>query len=445
MRSRMTLSGLALLGVAVAVGGAALVANPESANAAKKRPAADLIRIHVLNVGQGDCTVIEGPADEAGNRKVLVVDVGESPMKGNESKHVLEPYLRNKLDDGPPTRLVAEIDYFIPTHYHHDHMGGIRGEEGTGLYYLAEALGVKIGMILDTGVDYDAGGQGDRQYRTWVQEKQPVREKLRFDQQGKGRQIDLGEGVWVEVLAVAAEVEGRGRVVKDKWIASTSQNDFSIAIVVHYGKFDFWVAGDMSGYLHESWGAWYHPIESALFPHLRPLEVYRVNHHGSQWSSNYPFLQRIKPTVALISSGKGHHHPNEYTVRRLLGWEDYWSGRPMGSDIFQTKNDDGFMFEGPHEHTGRTQNVADGHIVVESDGRDVFTLSIPDQEPFVFPLQDHPAFTEPPASVRYARDKDLNVGAEGDGEYYYSMDDAEDVETGRVNAPRRDDPDGGGD
>ena len=36
-------------------------------------------------------------------------------------------------------------------------------------------------------------------------------------------------------------------------------------------------------------------------------------------------------------------------------------------------------------------------------------------------------------------------GAEGDGEYYRAMDDADDAETGRVVVPRGNDPDGGGD
>ena len=38
--------------------------------AKKDRPAADLVRIHILDVGQGDGTIIEGPRDEAGDRKV---------------------------------------------------------------------------------------------------------------------------------------------------------------------------------------------------------------------------------------------------------------------------------------------------------------------------------------------------------------------------------------
>ena len=45
---------------------------------------------------------------------------------------VVEPYLRTKLDDGPKGRPVVKVDYFIPTHYHHDHMGGDDGHGGMG-------------------------------------------------------------------------------------------------------------------------------------------------------------------------------------------------------------------------------------------------------------------------------------------------------------------------
>ena len=410
-------------------------------------PDAATVRIHVLNVGQGDATIIEGPRDANGDRKILVYDAGESGKLGNEAKHVMEPYLRREVDDGPPGRPVLNIDYLVPSHYHKDHTGSAKGDEGTGLFYLWDALNIRIGKILDTGIDYDASGTGDTTYREWTRERGVDREKLSFDQLGPGRQIDLGEDVWFEVLAVGAEVEGRGRVVKDRWISTTSQNDFSAVMVLHYKKFDIYIGGDLSGYLHESWGAWYHSIEAATFPHLRPVEVYRVNHHGSPWSSSYAFLQRIRPEVSVISCGRGHHHPNEYTVHRLLGWEDYWSGRPVGSEIFQTKNDDGFVFEGLHPYTERSQHIAGGHIVIESDGLTGFTVTLPGREPFSFPLQDYRAYTDVPSSVVRARaSQQSQVGSEGDREGVYpEVYDREDVEAGRVSAPQRDDPEGGGD
>ena len=399
---------------------------------------ADIVRIHVLNVGQGDGTIIEGPRDESGDRKIMIMDTGESTMQGNEAQHVVEPALRNLTDDGKPGRPILDIDYIVPSHYHKDHMGSPKGKEPTGIFYLWEALNIRVGKILDTGLDYDASGQGDMTYRQWVKDKGVTREKLSFDQLGPDRQIDMGEDVWIEVLSVKAEVEGRGQVLKDSWINTTSQNDFSIQMVLHYKKFDFYIAGDLSGYLHESWGAWYHSIEAATFPHLRPVEVYRVNHHGSQWSSSYAFLQRIKPLVSVISCGRGHHHPNEWTVRRLLGFEDYWTGRPLGSDVYQTKNDDGFVLPEPHPHTLKTQTVANGNILIESDGVTGFTITMEGREPIEYPLLPDDAFTDVPWSVHQAREGDF----EEDWNHVY---DREDVESGAIVAPINDDPEGGGD
>jgi len=427
---------------AVAEGAEVVAAKKDKKN---KRPP-QVMRFHILNVGQGDATIIEGPADEDGDRKIMIVDSGESAKQGNEAKHVVEPYLRSETDDGPPSRPVALVDYYIPTHYHKDHMGWNSGQEGTGLFYLWEALGIKIDLILDTGLDYDASGTGDKMYRQWVEDKQPKRAKLAFDQRGEDRQIDMGEGVWIEVLSVGTEVEGRGRVVKDKYINTTSQNDFSTAIIVHYKEFDFYIAGDLSGYLHESWGAWYHNIEAASFPALRPSEVYRVNHHGSQWSSSYSFLQRLKPKVSVISCGRGHHHPNKYTVERLLGYEDYWSGRPLGSDIYQTKNDDGFLHAEEHPHTLKTQTVADGNIVIETDGETDFRIYIPGREPIIYDLDDIPAYDDVSWKIKKIREQaKAELRDEGDDELGMpSIDDREDVEAG-LDAPRGDDPEGGGD
>jgi beta-lactamase superfamily II metal-dependent hydrolase len=407
------------------------------AKSSKERPPAETIRIHVLNMGQGDGTIIEGPRDERGDRKIMIYDAGESSMRGNEAQHVVEPYLRRHTDDGKPGRAILDIDYMIPSHYHKDHMGSTRGKEPTGLFYLYEALNIRVGKVLDGGIDFDAAGQGDMTYRAWVKDRKVDREKLAFDQLGPNRQIDMGKDLWVEVLAVGAEVEGRGRVVADRYINTTSQNDFCLTLVLHYKKFDFYIAGDLSGYLHESWGAWYHDIEAATYPHLRRTEVYRVNHHGSQWSSNYPFLQRLRPIVSVISAGKGHHHPNRHTIERLLGFEDYWTGRPLGSDIYQTKNEDGFVLWEEHPHTLKTQTLANGHIVIESDGLTGFTVTMPGREPIPYPLHPDGAFLDVPWSVKKAR--------KGEREEYERVFDRDDVESGATIGPRGDDGEGGGD
>ncbi len=368
-------------------------------------PHPDLMRIHVLDVGQGDCTIIETPEDENGDRKVVMVDAGETSSEGNEARDVIEPYLRRRLDDGPAGRPQARIDYFVATHYHKDHIGWPRDGKDSGFFYLWDTPGVKIDAVLDSGLDYDAAGGLDVAYRDWVEVRDVPREQIEFDQQGEDRQLDLGPDIWVEVLSVGARMDGMDqRVLKDQWLETTSQNDFSIALVVHYKQFDFFVAGDLSGYFHKSWGNYYHNIEGAMADSLRDLEVLRVSHHGSQWSSNYPFLQRTRPQVAVISCGQGHHHPNEYTVKRLLGWENHWTGWPTGSDIYQTQMVDGYQFPGPHPYTGRTQRVAGGHIVIETDGESGFSIWYEGVgDPIVYPLDKRDAYLDVPAKIQARR------------------------------------------
>lgn len=384
--------------------GLSLLFEPGIGNARRSRdegPAPNLMRIHILDVGQGDCTIIESPEDETGDRRLLMVDAGETSKEGNEARDTVEPYLRRRLDDGPPTRPVVEIDYFVGTHYHKDHMGWPKPGNDSGLFYLYDTTGVRIDSILDTGLDYDAAGNLDGVYREWVASHNVRRDKLRFDQLGEDRQIDMGEDLWIEVLAVGAQMDGLAdRSIKRRWVPTTSQNDFSIALVVHYKQFDFFVAGDLSGYFHKSWGNYYHNIEGAMSDSLRDLEVLRVSHHGSQWSTNYPFLQRTRPQVAVVSCGQGHHHPNEYTVRRLLGWENHWTGWPTGSDVYQTEMKDGFQFEGPEPYTGRTQRVANGHIVIETDGVNGFSVWYEELgEPMVYPLDKRDAYTDVPDKI----------------------------------------------
>jgi len=406
------------------------------------RPAGDVLRLHFLDVGQGDATLIEGPRLPDGDRRVLMYDAAESMGGGNEAKHVVEPYLRARLDDGPRTRPQALIDWFIPSHYHRDHMGWYDADDASGLYYLFEAAGVKVGKVLDTGLDYDAAGTGDRLYRQWAESYKVPREKLQFDQLGPKRQIDLGPEVWIEVLSVAGEVEGRGRVIRDKYVATTSQNDFSIAMILHYRRFDFYIAGDLSGYLHESWGAWYHPMEAASAHQLREIEVYKVSHHGSRWSSSYPFLQRIRPEVGLISCGKGHKHPNQRTVERLMSWEDYWTGRPRGTDLYQTRNHDGYVAPEPDEVTGRKHVVADGHIVIETDGETGYTVWLPGAaEGIRYDLDPIAGYTDVALPVqklreRLARGEPLPGGRPDFDLQLAPVMGVEEVERGIVTAPR---------
>ena len=82
---------------------------------------------------------------------------------------------------------------------------------------------------------------------------------------------------------------------------------------------------------------------------------------------------------------------------------------------------DGYLFEGEHPHTARTQKVANGHIVVETDGVSGYTVWYEGlQDAVLFDLDGTPAYTDVPGRVKLRRsgkDEDLPV-----------IQDAEDVD-----------------
>jgi len=52
---------------------------------------------------------------------------------------------------------------------------------------------------------------------------------------------------------------------------------------------------------------------------LPDIDILKVGHHGSKYASTLPFLERIKPELAIISVGKGNRygHPTQETLERL--------------------------------------------------------------------------------------------------------------------------------
>ena len=59
--------------------------------------------------------------------------------------------------------------------------------------------------------------------------------------------------------------------------------------------------------------------EACLVDRLPPSTVLKLAHHGSRTSSSEPFLDAIRPSLALISAGRGNRfgHPHEVVLHRL--------------------------------------------------------------------------------------------------------------------------------
>ena len=87
-------------------------------------------------------------------------------------------------------------------------------------------------------------------------------------------------------------------------------------------------------------------VEAAIAPSFTraPIRILKVPHHGSATSSSQPFLDALRPDIAVISAGRGN--PFGHPVPQVL--ERY---RNIGAAIYRTDKD--------------------GAVSVETDGKTV--------------------------------------------------------------------------
>ncbi len=108
------------------------------------------------------------------------------------------------------------------------------------------------------------------------------------------------------------------------------------------------MSGDLSG---ES-TAYYRDIETSVGPEIGPVEVLRVNHHGSAYSSNWAFLAALSPLASVISCGKNDYgHPSYEALNRLRSYGPVYqtadrNGRPVNGDIIITSDGRRFVING---------------------------------------------------------------------------------------------------
>ena len=242
------------------------------------------LQIHYMDVGQGDGAVLISPKGQ-----VVFFDNGvwgkcDKPMS----------YLSGLG--------IAQIDYVIISHYHADHFGCTK--EVLQQYPLKN-------------FSYNRpGSYNSPQFTAYVKaggsKRKSVTNTATITLDG-----DTGNPVKIKIAAY----NGAG-------VQTDNENDRSVVAVVHFGNFDAMMAGDLSGYnLNE-----YQDVETTVSQKVGQVEVYKINHHGSRYSSNPTWLSKIKPRIAIISAGDGnsYRHPTTVCLSRLhsAGVEKtYWTER----------------------------------------------------------------------------------------------------------------------
>jgi len=217
------------------------------------------LRVHYIDVGQGDCILLQ--TDQA----ALLIDGGSSKYGSMVTDYI-------KLQG------INELDAVIGTHPHEDHIGG--------LIAVLNTLPVKnvyipnISHTSKTFEDFVAAINASGAKR--IQAKAGVK-------------LDL-EDLHGEFLGPAGAYEG-------------DLNNNSAVFKLTHETIVFLFTGDAEA-----------EAEADLIRQGRlEAHILKVAHHGSRSSCTEGFLRAVSPQYAIVSCGKdnSYGHPHEETINRL--------------------------------------------------------------------------------------------------------------------------------
>lgn len=228
-----------------------------------------MTELHVIDVGQGDALALR----TARGRWVLF-DAGREWRGGDAGQRDVIPYIASR--GGP-------VLAFVLSHPHADHVGGAA----------STIRALRPPQYFDPGY---AGGTTP--YRLSLLEAQ--RTHTRWTRVHPGDSIVVDEATIAFLAPDSAWAESQG----DPNLASTVAR-------VRVGQVVMLLTGDAEA-AEERW-------LMANAPGELRADVLKVAHHGSATSSTGPFLDAVRPRLALVSVGAGnmYGHPNRGVLRAL--------------------------------------------------------------------------------------------------------------------------------
>jgi len=245
----------------------------------------DRLKVIFFDIGQGDTILIKTPQN-----KNILIDGG--PDKG----------IIYKIDQYLPINN-RQIDLMILTHPDPDHFTG-----------LAEVLSrLKVKKIITNGAQDNSPAY--LLFEKLIKEKELTPLVIK-----KPLKIDLGEDLFLDFFWPQEDLENK--VLGDN-------NYFSLVFKMVFKKTSFLFTGDADEKAEE---------EIISLEENLKVDVLKVAHHGSKYSSSLDFLRKVKPQYAVISSGKNNKfgHPNLRVLKNL---------ETVGAKVFRTDELGDIIFE----------------------------------------------------------------------------------------------------
>ena len=214
------------------------------------------LNIFYLNVGQADSTLI------IMGEEVMLIDAGDK----SDGQYISQ-FLQ--------AQGINEIDYLIETHSDDDHSGGIK--------YIVDNFNVRKIYMPKSAIS-----ESEILDLSRIQIFSDLNKEYNFD-----------KATW-RVLSVNNSEE----------ISEGNDNNTSIVIQLNYENTKYLFMGDAET-----------KIENQLISagKLEKVDILKVSHHGSNYSSSEKFLEKVKPRYSIISVNNSEYkkHPDTRTLQRL--------------------------------------------------------------------------------------------------------------------------------
>ena len=251
----------------------------------------------MLDVGQGDCFVLEGKSGLC-----MMIDGGSSSVS-EVGKYRISPFLRSHG--------IQTVDFVFLTHADKDHTNGV-------LELLENPKSNRISIRYLVLTDY---AKENEAYQTILSAAQKSGTQVLYFSEGD--HIEGNDFMLTCLYPGKASGKGKddngginGNQGKDNnkttSIINPDENDRSMVLLLECQKQKLLFMGDLTA-------AYENEIMESPYLQNSSISLLKLGHHGSRFSSSEAFLETFMPKIGLVSAGadNSYGHPHSETLERL--------------------------------------------------------------------------------------------------------------------------------
>lgn len=284
------------------------------------------LAVHFLDVGQGDCIIIELP-----DGKNAIIDAGGD--EANTTETDCETRILQNIDE----LKIKTFDYMFLSHSDKDHV--------EFMVTVLEKYDVKTiyrpafnsTLERDANINPQYGTIETKIYNEFVQavkEEQTQGATVEFN---LGKKFIDGVGYRFDIFGVSEECYLKDKVGDEGQIDAKERNRVSPMVLLSYNS-----ENDVRRIMFtgDSEGKGGNNGESLFLEGYNDdidIDLLKIGHHGSESSASNELLNRLDPEYAVISVGvtNSHKHPRQECLDRLASYTD--GKGQQGIQVYMTK------------------------------------------------------------------------------------------------------------